>query len=375
MLRLAYGISIVLLATLIPPATSADDGAAGTDRVCQPQIHLLSPLEGDTDSRLTAMNIRGWAVGKSWHHDPTTGESSRSSIVLWRDGRALDLQAGGAHDLDTEPMDINRRGVVAIQRWGSRRAGRSIPATSWLWSDGSMVRLRGGQSRQHVFVEALNDRGVAVGSARGDSGTPLVPLLWTQGEREILPVPSGASGGAVDVNNHGLVVGNVHLRGSGTYEYTPWYWRPSGENGPLRIPAGEDLNVRDVDNRGRILGSNGYEMGPRAFLWSSSAAWPRYLGRGRATAVAMSDHGDLTGSAGGFRGLSARAWTGHVADTRSKPLPRPGTGGWQNTFGVAVIRAATFLAPQGGVSVGGTSDASPETGFDRATVWTCTQTY
>ena len=371
MFRLAHAISLILLAS----ATSADGGVAETGPACIPQIHLLSPLEGDTDSQLTAMNTRGWVVGTS-RYAPDAGGGFRSSSVLWRDGATLDLQVGGAYDLYTEPMDINRQGVVAVQRSRARRGGRSIPATSWLWRDGTMIRLRGGQLRRHVYVEALNDHGVAVGSAQGDSDTLTRPLLWRQGERETLPVPSGAWGWATDINNHGLVVGNVHLRGSGTYEYSPWYWHPSGKNGPLHLPDGEDLKITDVDNRGRILGSNGYEMGPRAFLWPSPTDWPRYLGRGRATAVAMSDHGDLTGSAGGFRGIAARAWTDHVADTQPARLPYPpSTEGWQNTFGVAVIREATSFSPQGGVTIGGTSDAWPESGFDRATIWTCTQTY
>ena len=284
MLRLAHGISMVLLATLTAPVTSTGALATESARACEPQIHLLPPLEGDTDSRLSSMNTRGWAVGTSQYFDPATGRSGRPSSVLWRDGVTLDLHAGGAYDLFSEPVDINRQGVVAVQRFRARRSGRLIPATSWTWRNGKMDRLRGGQMRRAVYVEALSD--VAL-----DDGP------FFHGTKADLRAGDLLTAGFRSNYRPEVVMNHIYFTAL-----------PDGAGLAAELAAGEGAP--------RV-----YEVVP-------------------------------------------------VGAYGTTPTER-----WQNIFGVAVIREVTSLAPRGGVSIGGTADASSDTGFDRATIWTCAQTY
>ena len=89
----------------------------------------------------------------------------------------------------------------------------------------------------------------------------------------------------------------------------------------------------------------------------------------------MSDNGDLAGSSGGFRGYGSVAWVSHIRADKRASLPSPKVDGFRigTTVAVAVIRGATWFAPAGGITVGGTAGGLESTKY--ATIWTCAQTY
>jgi hypothetical protein len=377
--RLASALAVALLAAATPGRVNSALGAAD----CVPQILFLPPLEGHNATSLGAMSDRGWVVGQSLYEDPKTVARDYSTAVLWRDGAAINLGLGGGlvptGTVNSWAIDVNEVGVVAVQR--SRYKGpynKTVAHSSWLWHDGVRVRLWGSKFRHRAHVEAVNDRGVAVGFITGFSRSAQ-PVVWRNGNRERLPMPPGTAGYAAGINNRGLVIGWVRPRGSyqgGRF----WYWRLGGSSGPLRPPPGEPVGFIDVDNRDRILARlwNGRSRG---VLWPGPHKRPRLLDRPVfANAVDMNDHGDLTGSLGGFRGIGDTAWVSRLWAEQVVKLPAPPepTGsGWENVQGISVIRGVTPFAPQGGVSVGGNARSWGMEGSigNRATIWTCTQTY
>ena len=113
-------------------------------------------------------------------------------------------------------------------------------------------------------------------------------------------------------------------------------------------------------------------------MWRIPSSAPRKLDKDLPFLVEdMTNRGDLTGSTGGFRGISDRAWLSDLGrDEPAVILPNPPTAdpeGWQNIFGRAVIRGVTPFASAGGVSVGGA--AQEWDGTIHPVIWTCAQTY
>ena len=103
---------------------------------------------------------------------------------------------------------INEDGNMAIQR----------VSTAFLWSDGTLRRLRGTRWRPHVYVNALNDHHVVVGDvSRIDTGNDRAAVWRNEGLR-MLRHPRGRrpdwySGWyrGVNINNSGLVIGGRPL--------------------------------------------------------------------------------------------------------------------------------------------------------------------
>lgn len=375
MSRLTRVWLVAVMAAVVVGAGTFGAGHAGLAQAaapdCDRQIIILPPLTAGGSATVSAMNERGWVVGRSY--DPQLP----AAAVLWRGpGAPLDLQLGGAtlangDKTSGHPVDVNERGVVAVQRHRSNaKETRHRGTSAWLWRDGVRTRLRGTAYRRQATVEAVNDRGVAAGWIRGRKAKrhPAVPVVWRKGVLTRLPIPRGATGVAVENNNHGLVIGSVRRRGAQTW--TPWWWRLGGRSGPLRtLDNYQYAEAVDVDDRGRIIG-----RAPRGVLWRPPSSAPTQILAKQYDVVAMSDRGDLTGARGGFRGYGARAWVGRLSG-RAARLPDPPTedaNGWENIYGSDLTRGVTAFAPQGGVTVGGAANGDD---LSRAVLWTCAQTY
>jgi hypothetical protein len=373
-----------------PSASATATSVAGA--ACVPQVVVLPRLDDGSGTSLVAMNDSGWAVGQSLNW-----EDEYQTAVMWRDGAVIDLGLGGGPVLNgrvsSSAVDINEDGIVAAQRWRNNEKYQVVAQTSWLWQDGFKERLRGTKQFPRAFVQAVNDDGVAVGYVTDKSTRDLEPVVWRSGARERLPIPAGTNGGAVGINNRGLVVGTVSPRGDGSnlpnIETRFWYWRlGGGKSGPLTPTTGAQMI--DVDNHDRILGQIIPYGKSQVVLWRGPSSRGRVLrgavppgtdttstGVDNPETTDMNDHGDLTGYRGGNRGEDARPWVSHLGAQNPTRLPKPPqTVGWGwATHATSVIRGVTWFAPQGGVSVGGhTLPSSNGVGGD-AVIWTCTQTY
>jgi hypothetical protein len=300
--------------------------------VCEPEIIQLPASTETENAAVHAMNDSGLVGGMSWAWD----ENIPPHAVVWQDaGPPIDIGIGGTVRADGSTVvggvaDVNESGVVAATRSLNSPRGAWLSSAAMLWDEtAGATRLPAPPQRPKAIVAALNDLGVAVGSARG-RGKPPMPVYWRGGEVTRLPMPPKAeAGSAIDNNNRGLIVGHVDLS---RFERVPWWWR-----------------------RGHILSAGGV--------------------RG------MDDARHLAGTYGGFRGFDDQAWVAKlgaadVASLPNPPIPEeedPFGFGWDNTTATAVATGITAFAPQGGVTVGGYADRSE--GVWPAVLWTCAQTY
>ena len=340
---------------------------------CEPEILVLPILEGHQSSGIDAMNTRGWAVGSSRAHRKDPQQLKYRVAVMWRDGAVLDLgfdrEFTPSSKVESNAVDVNESGLVAVLQ-NRYEDSTWVEASSWLWDNSSRSRLDVGPSRPFAVVHALNDHGDAVGYVSAyPRRRSARPTLWRNGHQLRLPLPAGATGSALGINNHGLVVGHVKLRHS---KAQPWYWQVDGPSGPLSRPHGHAIGVTDVDNNGRILGYGidsltGDEGG---YLWTHARERAQLIdGHTFATPLDMNDRGDLTGYGFTLAPLSkSGAWVSSLEATTPVWLPSPHGSGSKVTAGTAVIRGRTWFSPQPGISVAG------EVGV-RATIWTCTQRY
>ena len=226
--RLSLLVSVTVagvFAALLSPIAPAGGSAAGIAG-CDPEIRTLPPLAGDAWGRVNAMNNRGWVIGGSWN-----GTGDGIETVLWRDtGPPVGLGIGGAVLADggftsSNPSDVNEDGLIAVNvdRYDSRT--RVQRRSAFLWQAGTKLRLPAGAVRPWSGVSDLNDNGVAVGVIYRPDETDEIPVVWRDGQLDVLPLPRGATGGAAAINNTGLIVGFVNRRGEPFSPTTPWWWR------------------------------------------------------------------------------------------------------------------------------------------------------
>lgn len=120
--------------------------------------------------------------------------------------------------------DMNASGVIAGNIWVSDEK-----RSPWTATDGKISRVKTGE--YGGMLTAINDDGVLAGRELLGWHSPEMPwgrpVLWVEGEKEILPYPdtlpsAGESGRAYDVNNSGVAAGAVQIAGGGSY---PVIWR------------------------------------------------------------------------------------------------------------------------------------------------------
>ena len=296
----------------------------------------------------------------------TAGSSLRLSAgkaVLWRDNEPpLNLGVRGW------PRDINEDGDIAIQRYDGSAA--------FLWSKGTLRRLRGTRSRPNVFVNALNDHGVVVGTVFGRETFNARAAIWRNGRVRLLRHPADAQPfvySGVDINNSGLVIGQ-----DGRYPGNHLWWRTGGRGGALSTRGSPRAHAIHVDDRDVSSASLHREV--RATRWGQSSSGVTFTPTRRSSSIVGRTKSSpytltrVTWSASRTR----RAFLAHLGDDRTTLLPDPpATGeGFAVNFSVAsgVATGHSPYAPNGGVTVAGTvSYTSDDGGGSRAVLWTCAQ--
>lgn len=272
----------------------------------------LGTLAGN-DSRGVALNDAGWVAGTS-RVDVFT-----SRAFLWLPAPALGMEAG-MHDLGT--LGGNSSFGSAIDSAG-RVAGTSFlpgekDARAFRWETGTMTDLGTIEPWPSSTGEGINDLGEVVGKA---SALGCVPSLWLPaahygypaGVHE-LPMPAGWSEGeALDINDHGQVVGYLAWAAcDGLIARHPYLWLPEPAFG---LPAGphdlfpdaptEDFysHVLAINDVGEMVGwrAVGFVTGPREpLIWRRGVAEPLPLPPGidTATATGLDDRGRVVGYTG-----------------------------------------------------------------------------
>jgi probable HAF family extracellular repeat protein len=270
-------------------------------------------------------------LGRGVRHVPRLGSLAVGTLMVV-------LGAGCAVDLGTlggdfsQANDINDHGVVvgfAFTAGQEQHAYRQAPGHR-------KVDLNGDFERSEAV--AVNSSGVAVGFSTDGEGVARAVLWDRHGVAHDLGVGDGSQ--ATDINDHGVVVGNVT---SPAVSQLGWVWDPrSGEVEmlPHAWPGGEDYQQAEaINDAGTIVGNeteppSGTTMG--AVMWTGPDHRPVGLAGSPldpyAFARDINERGDIVGATtGGPSGDRATVWLAPAY----QPLDITPTDSWYGSaFGI-----------------------------------------
>lgn len=175
------------------------------------QIRALPLLPGDSDGAATAINDRGDVVGISGICDQAVGRETARHMVLWKDGRVIDLGNIGGDAWNT-PMAINQQGDVV--GFANTAPGNGFHLRAFLRSHAGgppidLGVLYPGDSLSEAL--GINDRGQVVGLSCGSSGCR--GFLWQDGVmadlNKLAPGYAGVIEDAQDINDLGQITGQA----------------------------------------------------------------------------------------------------------------------------------------------------------------------
>ena len=177
------------------------------------QVQAL-PLEaGDDSGAATAINDRGEIVGISGTCDQAAGRYTAKHMVLWKNGKALDLGNIGGNSWNT-PMAINRKGDVVGFAGVAPGPFPVFHAFFWSHAGGPPVDL-GALIGPAGNSEALgiNDRDQVVGLSCDASFGNCHGFIWQNGVmtdlNKLVPGYNGVIEDAQDINDLGQITGQA----------------------------------------------------------------------------------------------------------------------------------------------------------------------
>jgi probable HAF family extracellular repeat protein len=291
----------------------------------------LGSLGGvDHCSAAIAINDRGLIAGNSESDfDPILGGNPLHAVV-WEDGEIHDLGTfGGSASL---AIDVNNRSQVIGLALTSTFDPFPVPGLpevtigtqtqAFLWQNGHMQNLGtlgGPDAAAYIVNNSGQVAGVSYTNDIPDASTgfpTLHPFLWENGRMIDLGTLGGTSGGLIDLNNRGQVLGVSNLAGDQSADMFLWdhgkltdltaqssggtLWLASAINDAGQIVGGASFPGRDFDaavwrdgvltdlgtldgdcysfadsinSRGQIVGSSYSCDGStiRAFLWQNGS--------------------------------------------------------------------------------------------------------
>jgi probable HAF family extracellular repeat protein len=209
----------------------------------------LGTLPGDQVSRALGVNDLGQVVGLSMNNE---GPSRIARPVLWQEGQAIELPGGEG----CTATAINNKGHIAICGGG-------------IWRDGQWAFIGTLPGYRSVFVDAINDAGVAVGSMTDLAGRSTA-FRWEDGVlTDLGAMVGGVRSVATAINARGQVVGYVS-RSTAVGDAEPVVWERNTVT-PLGGTWGTFKGVaRGINHRGDVIGNGGFADGSAngTFVWS-----------------------------------------------------------------------------------------------------------
>jgi probable HAF family extracellular repeat protein len=212
---------------------------------------------GDT-AEATAVNDRGEVAGTS-NLDPNTYHA-----FVWRDGVMTDLGAPGEVSY---AFHINQRGQILGL---SQPLDRSSAPRAVLWEDDRMIDL-GSLGGGETIAEAINDRGLVVGSSLAASGERHA-FVWADGVMTDLGTLGGSFSDAVAVNNRGQVVGTSWTE-SDSDTYHAFLWDDGVMTDLGTLDGDRYSRAADINKHGHIVGESHNGSGAtHAVMWTPTRA-------------------------------------------------------------------------------------------------------
>jgi probable HAF family extracellular repeat protein len=250
----------VFLCAALALVTAAPTAAVAAPAVSGYRLVDLGTLGGQS-SYATAINDRGWVVGRSQATDGTYHG------FLWRHGRMTDLGT-------LSPVDVNNRGQIV--------GTRDDAPGAYLWTAGRLVDL-GSLGGDFTYPRAINDRGRVVGMS-GTAERPDAPFLWSGGVMREVPLDTVS-----DIDNRGRVAGG---RAAGTGGFHAGVWH-RGTVTDLGAAAFDRSNSYAINDRGWVIGwTFSPERHERGTLWRDGTTTDLgTLGGTSTRLVAINDRG------------------------------------------------------------------------------------
>ncbi|GAA2622715.1 hypothetical protein GCM10010399_62450 [Dactylosporangium fulvum] len=202
--------------TAAPSASSPPPKAPPVPTSCKAE--RLPIPDNVTMALVTAADPTGRTIFGRSYPQPGTNQ-----VILWRDGKATKIDVPG----DAQAINSVNAGGTAVGE--STVDGKPV---AWLFSDGKVTRLPGGDG---ATAEGINAGNVIVGSRNRR------PLIWrTPASDPVeLPLPDGASNGeAHAIDDDGTAVGTI-TTGTGSVAYA---WAADG-TGRILPTVGDPGNL------------------------------------------------------------------------------------------------------------------------------------
>ncbi|TCC38010.1 hypothetical protein [Kribbella speibonae] len=225
----AVAISAVLAGSVI---TGISPAAAQSSSCVATELRLPAGMPSNVFASLNASDSTGrYQVGSVQIDDVGTQRP-----LFWTDGgepQVLEPLAGDR----TTVFDVNKHGTVLGETWDAAGAGQL-----WLYSQGTVRKLKAPAHTAGLTARALNDRGDVVGYGFDSVADRTVPIVWPAGGKPVL-LRASASAYAVDINENGVIVGST--------------WNDAGETGivwkhwdatpvPVSGEAGADVSLTGI---------------------------------------------------------------------------------------------------------------------------------
>lgn len=298
----ALGIAI-MLSPLVAACADADL------RATAPAYRLEFLTGEDQDSQARNVNQAGTVAGTIAAPGQYWGQE-----VLWPlQGSPIPLEGVGA-----KAMAVNNRGVPA----GYWQSGGKDMAVVWTQGLIQPLPLDGNPG---AYAFGINDVGTVVGSLIKPN-FDTVPSKWVKGQLQLLPVPDGATGRAMDINGRGQIAGEVGLNGPSYVTHAYLWTHPSAID--LHPAAYVRSTAWSVSSLGQVAG------------WATMAGTLEHAGiwRGRHFV-------DLNGQAQRSLAYGVNMWGQVVGEASLTPSSGNTAVLWDLRRGKEAIDLNVFLSP------------------------------
>jgi probable HAF family extracellular repeat protein len=191
--------------------------------------------------------------------------NARPRAVMWVDGVPIDLgiPPGGNH---SSARGINTRGQV-VGQWGNSSTG-DPSLQAFLWQDGQLIDLGPDLGTPNGSANDVNDAGQVVGW-KGSALSSARGFIWDGGRvTELPPIPGGFTSEAHAISNTGHLVGAGRVvEGGSTFTRAMHYDLKSGVMTNLgTLPGFSRGGALDVNDDGVVVGT-AWTPGETGFVW------------------------------------------------------------------------------------------------------------
>lgn len=201
------------------------------------ELVLLPNLPGGSSSIALGINEAGTVVGAS-----TTPNTFYENATCWLDGKAIDITGLGISG--AQARGINQSGSIVGY-------SDEIDSNAFLFNDGSLEILDSPGICCSLAVN-INDAGMICGNVPLTGIGTNTAVIWIDGQWEVLGSLGGQSSYAHDINEHGQIVGSAWISGT---QSRPFIW-DEGVMSELPVPGGLNgqFKATGINDHGTIIG-------------------------------------------------------------------------------------------------------------------------